>query len=118
MDSALNDVVNLFANGFKVMVYVRICKAKNLQIVLLKNLVTLCIISFALFGIVLGTIQFDNKSGLCAIKIYNKGFYNSLFIYFYGICTEKCIPELVLLWRQIASERSCGAKHFVIFIYG
>ena len=94
--------MNLLTNSIKVIVYIAICKTKHQQIILPKDGTSFFVICFPLFCIMLRTIQLNYKPGLCTVKIYNKRFYNSLFVDFDGIAAQKQIPEFSFLWRQIA----------------
>ena len=80
-----------------------ICKTENQQPILFKNSTSLCIVSPALLGIVLGAVQLDHKPCLCTVKVNNKGFNDPLLVDFYRIIAQKHIPEPVLLRRQITA---------------
>ena len=94
----LNGAVNLRTDGIKMIVYIIVCKTKNQQPILFKNRTSFCIVSLALLGIVLGTVQFDHKPCLCTVEVNDKGFNDPLLVEFYRIITQKHIPEPVLLW--------------------
>ena len=99
----LNGAVNLRTDGIKMIVYIIVCKTENQQSILFKDRTSFSIVSPALLGIVLGTVQFDHKPCLCAVKVNDKGFNDPLLVDFYRIITQKHIPELVLLWGQITA---------------
>ena len=81
--------MNLFTNSIKVIVYIAICKTKHQQPILFKNCTSFCIVSLALLGIVLGTVQLDHKPCLCTVKVNDKGFNDPLLVDFYRIITQK-----------------------------
>lgn len=99
----LNGAVNLRTDGIKMIVYIIVCKTENQQSILFKDRTSFCIVSPALLGIVLGTVQLDHKPCLCTVKVNDKGFNDPLLVDFYRIITQKHIPELVLLWGQITA---------------
>ena len=99
----MNGIVYLCTDGIKMVVHIVICKTENQQSILFKNRTSFCIVSLALLGIVLGTVQLDHKPCLRTVKVNDKGFNDSLFIDLYRIIAQKYIPESVLLWRQITS---------------
>ena len=95
--------MDLHTDGIKMIVHIIVCKTENQQPILFKNRTSLCIVSLALLGIVLGTVQFDHKPCLCTVKVNDKGFNDPLFVDFYRIIAQKHIPKSVLLWCQITS---------------
>lgn len=95
--------MDLCADGIKMVVHVVVCKTENQQSILFKNSTSFGVISLALLGIVLGTVQLDHKPCLCTVKVNDKGFNDPLLVDFYRIITQKHIPELVLLWGQITA---------------
>ena len=99
----LNGTMDLRTDGIKMIVHIIVCKTENQQPILFKNCTSFCIVSSALLGIVLRTVQFDHKPCLCTVKVNDKGFNDPLLVDFYRIITQKHIPELVLLWGQITA---------------
>ncbi len=82
----------LCADGIKMVVHVVVCKTENQQSILFKNCTSFGVISLALLGIMLGTVQFDHKPCLRTIKIHDKGFNDPLFVDLYRIIAQKYIP--------------------------
>ena len=72
----------LFTNSIKMLVNIMVWKPKYEQIILLQDCTSFCIGCFALFGIVLGAIQFNDEPGIGTVKIYNKRFNDPLLIDF------------------------------------
>lgn len=102
----MNGIVYLCTDGIKMVVHIVICKTENQQSILFKNRTSFCIVSLALLGIVLKTVQLDHKPCLCTVKVNDKGFNDPLLVDFYRIITQKQIPKLSLL-----RSRWCGAEH-------
>ena len=84
--------------------------------ILFKNRTSFCIVSLALLGIVLGTVQLDHKPCLCTVKVNDKGLNDPLLVDFYRIIAQKQIPKLSLLRSRCAAQSACSAKHFIIFV--
>ena len=97
-------------------VHIVICKTENQQSILFKNRTSFCIVSLALLGIVLGTVQLDHKPCLCTVKVNDKGFNDPLLVDFYRIITQKQISKLSLLRSRCAAQSTCSTKHFIIFV--
>ena len=50
--------MDLRTDGIKMIVHIIVCKTENQQPILFKNCTSFCIVSSALLGIVLRTVQF------------------------------------------------------------
>ena len=81
-----------FTYSVKFRIYFAIGKAYNGQPVLFKNIAAVIVSIPSLFGVMLGTVNFDDQFGFCAVEVNNVVIDNALLIDFYGICSQKQVP--------------------------
>ena len=103
----LNRAVDLSANRFKLLIYFAVGEAQYLNSILLDDTASLMVVKLTLFCIVLRTVQLNDQFCFCAIKVYDKKFYHTLFVDFYRIITQKTKPELTLLWSHLVAQMLC-----------
>ena len=65
----------------------------------------------------LRSIQFDNQSGRCTVKVHNKSADNPLFVNLHRILAEEQIPELPLMGRHLSAQPAGILQLIVIFWY-
>ena len=106
-DSFQYRFINHTAHAFKFFINISVAETHNTQTIPFKHLCSFRVIRFAVCCIVLRSIQLYHKSSLMAVKICNKIFYDSLFIYFYGIIFQKIIPQMSFLRSHTTSQISC-----------